>query len=59
MDRARRRIKNIGALSVDEQNTWLELSESMDRSAGIGFRCVADISTLSNEDDDAQLAALN
>jgi formylglycine-generating enzyme required for sulfatase activity len=30
------------ALRLDEQNTWLELSESMDRSAGIGFRCVAD-----------------
>ena len=31
------------ALRLDEQNTWLELSESMDRSAGIGFRCASSI----------------
>jgi iron(II)-dependent oxidoreductase len=30
------------ALRLDEQNTLLELSDSMDRSGGIGFRCVAD-----------------
>eukprot|EP00040_Diaphanoeca_grandis_P007705 m.41977 g.41977 ORF g.41977 m.41977 type:complete len:1120 (-) comp18968_c0_seq2:244-3603(-) len=30
------------ALRLDEQNTMLELSDSMDRSAGIGFRCAAD-----------------
>jgi len=29
------------ALRLDEQNTLLELSPSMDRSGGIGFRCAA------------------
>ena len=31
---------NIGPLK--QHNLWLELSDSMDRSPAIGFRCVAD-----------------
>ena len=30
------------ALRLDEQNTLLQLSDSMDRSGGIGFRCAVD-----------------